>query len=313
MKPASVQNQLTRISRLKLYLSLSRTPHVLLDMASPALGALLWLGMFPPVKVTIIGIITAFAGYTAVYALNDVLDHRVDKNQFQQDGFRDLDNYLDAVMVRHPIAQGLLGLRESFFWVAAWALLALIGAYTLNPLCALIFVLGSLLEASYCLLWQVSYFRTIVSGAVKTSGAMAAVFAVDPNPSPFFLIILFLWLFFWEIGGQNIPADWADIERDRMSQAKTIPVLFGPARAKAIILFCLVLTIIINGILFRLTPVRFEHYYAGVCFLVGAYLLILPAYRLFKSNDRQDALALFNRASYYPLALLVVIALRAMI
>ena len=189
----------------------------------------------------------------------------------------------------------------------------LIGAYTLNPMCALIFIAGSLLEASYCLLWEVSSFRTIVSGAVKTSGGMAALFAVDPNPSPFFLIILFLWLFLWEIGGQNIPADWADIERDRSIQAKTIPVRLGPERAKAVILFCLVLAVIMNVILFRLTPVRYEHYYVGVCFLVGAYLLIHPAYRLFKSNNRQDALTLFNRACYYPLSLLVVIAIGAMI
>ena len=313
MKPASIQNQIRGLSRLKLYLALSRTPHVLLDLATPALGALLWLGTFPPAKVTIIGLVTAFAGYTSVYALNDVLDHRVDKWQFQQDGFRDLEHYLDAIFIRHPIAQGLLGVRESLFWVVAWALLALIGAYTLNPMCALIFIAGSLLEASYCLLWEVSAFRTIVSGAVKTSGGMAALFAVDPNPSPFFLIILFLWLFLWEIGGQNIPADWADIERDRRFQAKTIPVRLGPERAKAVILFCLVLAVIMNVILFRLTPVRYEHYYVGVCFLVGAYLLIHPAYRLFKSNNRQDALALFNRACYYPLALLVVIAIGVMI
>ena len=313
MKSTSTQNQIRGLARLKLYLALSRTPHVLLDLATPALGALLWLGTFPPAKVTIIGLVTAFAGYTSVYALNDVLDHRVDKWQFQQDGFRDLEHYLDAILIRHPIAQGLLGVRESLFWVVAWALLALIGAYNLNPMCALIFIAGSLLEASYCLLWEVSSFRTIVSGAVKTSGGMAALFAVDPNPSPFFLIILFLWLFLWEIGGQNIPADWADIERDRSIQAKTIPVRLGPERSKAVILFCLVLAVIMNVILFRLTPVRYEHYYVGVCFLVGAYLLIHPAYRLFKSNNRQDALTLFNRACYYPLSLLVVIAIGAMI
>jgi len=36
---------------------------------------------------------------------------------------------------------------------------------------------------------------------------MAAVVAVDPDPSAAFLIALFLSLFFWEIGGQNIPND----------------------------------------------------------------------------------------------------------
>ena len=313
MKPASDQNQFTGLARLKLYLALSRTPHVLLDMATPALGALLWLGTFPSPKITIIGLVTAFAGYTSVYGLNDVMDHRVDKRQFQHDGFKNLGSYLDAKLIRHPIAQGFLSVKESLFWVLAWALLALVCAYTLNPICALIFIAGSALEASYCLLWAVSSFRIIVSGVVKTSGGMAAVFAVDPNPSPLFLIILFLWLFLWEIGGQNIPADWADIEGDGHNQAKTIPVLFGPRWANRIIFFCLVLAVIMNGILFRLTPVGFERYYGGIGFLVGAYLLIIPAYRLFKSNDRLDALDLFNRASHYPLVLLVVVAIKSMI
>ena len=65
----------------------------------------------------------------------------------------------------------------------SWTILALIGAFILNPVCVLIFAGGCALEAIYCLLWRVSPFRTFVSGAVKTSGAVAAVFAVDPDPS----------------------------------------------------------------------------------------------------------------------------------
>lgn len=71
----------THISRLKLFLALSRTPHGVLDMATPALGALLWLGTFPPAGVIALRLLTAFAGYTAVYALNDVVDYRVDKEE----------------------------------------------------------------------------------------------------------------------------------------------------------------------------------------------------------------------------------------
>ena len=68
-------------NRIKLFLALSRTPHGILDMATPALGALLWLGAFPPWPVVVIGLLTAFAGYTAVYALNDIIDFRVDKER----------------------------------------------------------------------------------------------------------------------------------------------------------------------------------------------------------------------------------------
>lgn len=313
MRHASIQNQPQVLCRIKLFLALSRTPHALLDMATPAVCALLWMGTFPPAKVIILGIITAFAGYTAVYGLNDLMDHRADTLKLGQEGFGNLEQYLDAILTRHPIARGLLGIRESIVWVAFWALLALIGAYILNPLCALIFVAGSFLEAAYCLLRKVSPMRMVLTGVVKTSGALAAVIAVDPDPSGLFLVFLFLWLFLWEIGGQNIPADWADIEGDGLIRAKTIPVLLGPQWAKGIALFCLVAAVLINIFLFRLTAQGLTLYDGGTCFLIGAYLLILPAYRLFKNNSRLDAMNLFNRASYYPLVLLVVVAVRALI
>lgn len=306
------KNHHSALSQLKLFLALSRTPHGLLDIATPPLAALFWLGTLPSLKVIILGLITAFAGYTAVYALNDLVDLRADKERLLRGGFGDSDNYLDAVLVRHPVAHGLLGFREGLLWAVAWGVLALIGAYLLNPVCALIFLLGCLLEAVYCVMLKISYLRTIVSGAVKTSGAMAAVFAVDPNPSFSFLIILFLWLFFWEIGGQNIPADWTDIEEDRQFKANTIPVRFGPQGANGMILGSLILAVMMNAVLFWITPASFGLPYLLASLVVGIYLLLLPAYGLSKTKDRLRALALFNRASYYPLALLAVIAVKVL-
>ena len=74
---------------------------------------------------------------------------------------------------------------------------------------------------------QVSHLRTLVSGIVKTLGGLAAVFAVDATPDPGLLLLLFFWLFFWEIGGQNVPNDWHDIEEDTSLQARTVPVSLG--------------------------------------------------------------------------------------
>ena len=227
MNEKSISTPYTGLAKVKLFWALSRTPHGLLDMATPAFAALLWLGTFPSLYVTVLGLITTFAGYTSVYALNDVIDYRVDKEKLQRGGFQDSDNYLDGVMVRHPMAQGFLSFREGLMWSVAWGILAVIGAYLLNPACVVIFMSAAVLETIYCRMWRVSHLRTIVSGAVKTSGAIAAVFAVDPKPSPLFLFILFLCLFFWEIGGQNIPADWTDIEEDQQLNARTIPVRFG--------------------------------------------------------------------------------------
>ncbi len=299
------------ISSLKLFLALSRTPHGLLDMATPAVAALLWYGTFPPIGTALLGLITAFAGYTAVYALNDLVDYRVDRMRFSEGLFPDVQNDLDSIFVRHPMAYGLLSYRKAFIWTIAWASLALIGAYLLNPVCVIIFLASCLLEVVYCLMWKTSWLKVLISGTVKTSGAVAAVFALDPNPSVTFLVLLFLWLFFWEIGGQNIPNDWADIQEDMYLRASTIPVRFGPGCAGSIILFSLILTVGLNvilwGIASRAGAFPFIGVAASIC--AGAYLLLIPAYRLYRTKERSDALALFNRASYYPVSMLCILSL----
>jgi len=276
-------------------------------MATPALGALLWLGALPPPAVIGLGLLTAFAGYTAVYALNDVVDLRIDREKIKRHGDREREYDLDAVYVRHPLAQKLLTIKEGVLWAAGWALLALIGAYKLNPACALIFVIGTLLEALYCLLFKVSYLRTVVSGAVKTSGGIAAVLAVDPNPSFLFLFVLFLWIFFWEIGGQNVPNDLADVEEDQQLAAKTIPLCFGLQRSGAIVFGTALLSLVLNVLLFLLTPGGPSFLCLGLALLCGGYLFLAPAYRLYQTPSSLQAAALFNKASYYPLSVLAVV------
>ncbi|MGV8050774.1 MAG: UbiA family prenyltransferase [Anaerolineaceae bacterium] len=308
MNIASILN-LSGFSRLKLFMALSRTPHGLLDMATPALGALFWLGAFPSARIIFLGFITAFAGYTAVYALNDIVDYRVDKEKIEKCGLPCSDNDLDALYARHPLAQGLLTLRESILWTAAWGVIALLGAYALNPACALIFMLGGLAEAVYCLMLKVSYLRTAVSGMVKTAGGLAAVFAVTPNPSPTFLICLFFWLFFWEIGGQNVPNDWTDLKEDGNLEAETIPVRLGEESSAMIILYSLGIAILWSLLLFWVTPAYLNFIYFPGALLSGLFLLLIPAFRLYKTRTTRDASTLFNRASYYPLAMLVVVLL----
>jgi len=301
------------LKRVKPFWALSRIPHVLLDMAAPVLGALLALGGFPSVWVMVLGIITAFAGYTAVYALNDVIDYRTDVEKVSAGGYDDSEAYLDGVMIRHPMAKGVISISQGVLWVVSWSIPALIGAYLLNPVCVWIFLGGVGLEIVYCRLWKVTPFRTFVNGAVKTCGPVAAVFAVKPDPSPAFITILFLWIFFWEIGGQNIPADWTDIEEDRRFQAQTIPVKLGVERAGIIALSALILTLPLNVILFFVSPLIFSPYYYIVIVVCNLYCLLLPAQALYESKDRRQAMALFNKASYYPGAILGVVLIHFII
>lgn len=291
------------LSRLKLFFALSRTPHGILDLGTPFMAALLWLGDFPSYWVTMIGVITAFAGYTAVYALNDVIDHRVDREKVALGQMGPDSSYLDAVMVRHPLARGLIRLPAAMAWAIFWGIIALVGAYLLNPICIVIFLTGCLLEILYCRLLKITHLRTLVSGMVKTLGGLAAVFAVDPDPSPAFLVLLFFWLFFWEIGGQNIPADWTDVDEDRQIDAKTIPIRFGPGRANILIVVCLVTAVVLNALLVTLGPNPFPPLIVLAFVATGVVLLLYPAFQLLRSQSHQHVMTLFNRASMYPLAM----------
>ncbi len=300
----ATSKSLDRIEQVKLFLALSRTPHGLLDMATPAFSVLLYLGGFPPFHVVVIGLLTAFAGYTAVYALNDIVDYRADKVK-GSDNVPPAGCYLDSLMIRHPMAQGLLSYREGILWAAGWALVALIGAYVLNPMCMVIFLCGALLETIYCLLWRVSPWRSVISGFVKNSGPIAALFAVDPNPSIFFTVLLFVGLFAWEIGGQNIPADWTDLDLDRRFNAKTIPVKLGKQQSALLALMLLTVSSALLSFLFwwSLPTAKWVAVLAAVA--TSVYLLLIPAMKLYAKQERDQAMTLFNRASYLPLVLML--------
>ena len=298
--------------RFKLFFALSRTPHGVIDMAAPALAALLSLGHFPPLPVIIVGIITVFAGYTAVYALNDLVDLRTDRQKVEIGGCIDDETCLDmdGVMMRHPMAKGALSFRAGLAWAVCWSLVAVAGAVWLNPVCLYLFLAGCLLEGLYCKLLQVTPMRALINGAVKTLGSIAAVFAVDPSPSALFLLALFAWLFAWEIGGQNIPNDWTDIEEDRHFKAQTIPVRLGLHRATILIVSSLAAALFLNIFLFWVSPLTFGILPMIVVVAVNVLLLLHPALLLAEKQQRQHAMALFNKASYYPLAMLGIVLVR---
>ncbi len=219
--------------RAACFFALSRTPHAVLDLAAPALTALLWLDRIPAWWIVGVGLVTTFAGYTSVYALNDLVDCGNDKRRNAR-GCPDPGDYLDAKMYRHPVALGVLSMRAGIVWAAVWGVIALAGAYIMNPVCALIFTGAFGLEVAYCRLACVSPLRVLVSGAVKAAGPLAAVFAVDHSPAAVPLLLLFAWLFLWEVGGQNIPADWNDVAEDRELGYRTLTARLPPPWAAGI-------------------------------------------------------------------------------
>jgi 4-hydroxybenzoate polyprenyltransferase len=291
---------------MKRFFALSRTTHGILDIAAPGFCALLWLGRFPPFHIIILSLFTAFAAYTAIYTLNDLVGMHGDREKFSGSGIN--PGYsVEASALRYPLAQNALAIKSAVLWFSAWFALALIGSYFLNPTIIVIILAATFLEITYCLLFKVTYWRTLVSGLVKAAGPVAAVYVVNPDPHLPFLLLQLAWLIFWEIGGQNIPADWNDVVEDRRVNAKTIPLHFGPKKAGLIVVITLSLAVITSLFLPLISPTPLGIPYLAATLLAGFFLLLQPGYKLYRSGENNLAGRLFDRASYYPLTQLAII------
>ncbi|MFN2119193.1 MAG: UbiA family prenyltransferase [Anaerolineales bacterium] len=287
--------------------ALSRTSHGLLDMAAPAFCALVWLGQIPSWQTILLALATGFAAYTSIYALNDLMGMRTDREKCSgcagRTGFS-----VEASPDRYPLARNVLSMRSAALWTAGWFAAALAGSYVLNPTIMALLVGAAGLEVVYCLLLKVTYLRTLISGLVKSSGPIAAVLVIDPRPAPGMLLLLFAWVFFWEIGGQNIPSDWNDTAEDKRVSAKTIPICFGCEKAGLVIMAALALSVAASVFLPVISPARLGWRYAVISLLLGYVLLLRPAVRLLLLKEGRLAARLFDMASFYPLAQFAVIA-----
>ncbi|MBS0230319.1 MAG: UbiA family prenyltransferase [Proteobacteria bacterium] len=291
---------------MRSFLALSRSTHGVLDIAMPGFAALLWLGHFPRWPVLLVALLTALAGYTALYALNDIIGVKVDREKFAGSG-PNPGYSVEASDLRYPIAQGKLSLGKGIAWFAAWYVIALVGAYWLNPLLIWVVLAAPVLETVYCLLFKVSWWRVLVSGGVKALGPVAAVLAVVPRPDPAMLGLMVAWLIAWEIGGQNIPADWNDVEEDRRVGARTIPLVFGPKIAGTVVLIALLATLALGWFLPLMSPLALGMRFQLGMLAIGVILLLVPGIQLFRSHEGRRAARLFDRASLYPLALLALV------
>ncbi len=291
---------------MRTYLALSRSTHGVIDIAMPGFAALLWLGRFPAWDVLTVALVTALAGYTAIYALNDLVGVEVDREKFAGSG-PNAGYSVEASDLRYPIARGKLGFGRGLAWFSVWYLIALAGAWWLNPWLLVVVLAAPILEIVYCLLFKVTWWRVVVSGVVKSLGAIAAVLVVVPEPSLPWLGLMTAWIMAWEIGGQNVPADWNDVEEDRRVGARTIPLVFGPRVAGTVVLVSLVVTVALSLCLPVMSPLDLGLAYRLAASAAGFFLLLVPGYRLFRSHDGRRAARLFDRASLYPLAMLVII------
>jgi len=296
---------------VRKFFGLSRMTHSVLDVAHPAMGALLAFGAFPGASTVVIGLLAAFAGFTAVFGLNDVMDCRVDCEKMSTLTGKKECFDIDSVGYRHPIAQGALTFNAALGWVMIWGLVSLSLAFILRPLCAALMVAALLLEIGYCRLLRVTHWKAILSGSMVAVGGLAGVYAVAGAPSSGFVALFFAWAFAWEVGCRNIPNDWSDLEEDTLMKIRTFPVRYG-RRASTWVSFALLCVTVASSLIFPLVvPMRHPLIYVCGALLAGAMLLIVPAVLWVRDQKMTSALFLFNRACFYPLAVCGVVALLA--
>ena len=294
------------------FFGLSRMTHSVLDVAHPSVGAALAavvLGGPPSARTIILGLIAGFAGYTSVFALNDVFDLKEDREKMlrYQSDRKTFD--IDSVGQRHPLAQGRLSYGAAVAWVASWGLLSLVLAFMLRPSCA-VFLLGAfILEAAYCKLLRVTHWKGLLSGLMVGVGGLAGVWAITPVPGLGMVIVFFAWAFAWEVGCRNIPNDWSDIDEDVHLGIRTVPVRYG-RKGASLISFVIVCATAVLGLVFPLVvPMPLGWAYTAATVLVSAYFLIIPAIRWQREQTTASALAFFNLACFYPLAVFVVLTI----
>lgn len=280
---------------------LSRARQALLSVAQPALGAVIALGGLPSVRQMALGLVAASAGFFAVFSLNDVLDHRVDRRALLvgKANFSGFD--LDTIYSRHPIANGDVPFSLALAWVGVLALVGGVAAYVLAPMCLALFGVAVALEVLYCSLRSVTWAKTFVSGAMVAVGGLAGWAAVAPLSARAVPFAAFLAL--WEVAGRNIPNDLSDIGADSRTGIKTVPTTFGGRAAAIAVLAGSIGTMVSLGAFD--VPLWAGAALVGFC----AWLMLVPAIALLGRPNSEQAAAYFNRASLLPALVLPIVAL----
>ena len=283
----------------------SRGKQALLTVAQPALGALLALGGLPGWRVIAIGLPAACAASFALYALNDLLDRKVDARSLAAGKSTVPRHDVDTTFMRHPLARGVLSLRVSVAWVAGLAAVAVVGTALLDPLSLLFFAAAVATQFVYCALRAVTPWKTVLSGVMVGFGGLAGWVAVAPLR--WSALTVFVFLACWEIGGRNIVNDLSDLESDAPVGIRTVASVYGEAAAAraaaAVAAACLVST--------ALLPMPAAA--VALALALGAWSLAWPAVELLRRPTPAQAASYFNHGSLYPdlvlLAALVGLAL----
>ncbi|HEY5528888.1 MAG TPA: UbiA prenyltransferase family protein [Thermoleophilia bacterium] len=279
-----------------LFIDLARSRSAVLSIGEAALGALLAARGIPSLRVVLLGLLAALAGYFCVYSLNDLLDLKADREEVRGPNgeieWNPEVRHMDITTLRHPVAAGALSLSAGIAWVSLLGLIGLVAAYLLRPLCAILFVACALLQVLYCGLKHRTWLKVIPAGVMVGLGGLAGWFAV--GEATWGALAFFVLLTSWEIFGRNLSNDLADLSHDIPLGITTVAAVRGPKAAiSAIVLGASCMPLLA---LLQTGPVSTRLALA----LIAAGTMTVPAFRLRSRGGERAAQEYFNRASFFP-------------
>lgn len=288
---------------IRALLGFSRVMIASFALAQAGLGAVIALKGIPSLRILILGAVACLAGSYALTALNDTLDVNIDRARFKK--LRDFEAFdVGSLLIRHPLAQGIISYRLALSWIISLSLVSIVFTYLIKPWLIVLFLLVAILVTLYSYLNTISYWKLLVVAALVVLGSAAGWLAVAPAQSPAFPLFV-LWIFCWEIGGRNIPNDFADVDEDKELGLKTIPVVHGKELASKVSFIFLLFAWAIG--LAVVIAAALPLFFTVSSMIAGLLFLLLPGYQLLKNPEPLVAIKLFNYACLYPLTLLVLL------
>ncbi len=142
---------------------------------------MLALGGLPSLRVVVVGLVAAAAGFLAVFSLNDLLERHVAAvsspvgagGACSSGGRRRSPASRARLRRARPAPFAGVGPVAGGHWPRR-------SRYTLAPLCLLLFGMAVALDIAYCALRPVTAWKTLVAGAMVGFGGLAGWAAVAP-------------------------------------------------------------------------------------------------------------------------------------
>jgi 4-hydroxybenzoate polyprenyltransferase len=284
------------MKKVVLFFDLARGKSALFSVSEPVLGAMLATGTIPSLRICLLGILAALAGYLCVYSLNDLLDLRADREEIRVSSpdplaWKPEVAHMDVVALRHPVAAGALPLWAAITWVSVLGIVGLVAAYLLRPLCAYLFIGCAALEIIYCSLRRRTWLKVIPAATMVAVGGLAGWFAV--GEATWGALAFFFLLYGWETC-RNLTNDLADVVHDRLVGITTLATTHGPRAASRVIVGVAAAMVAIS----LAQPVAWV--VRGLVAAMALLTLTLPSLALYRDPSEPAAQRYFNRLTFFP-------------